>query len=264
MTRRNAWRVAAAVSISLALMAWACDDGSRSGVVDPSGGSTESNGRLSREERRIDAALAPDSPVVEQPGLAAAVLIDVSGSMKERVRGESGAKIEVARRAAIDLVEQFARYATDHPKETVRLSVSEFSSRDGEPDVREVVSMGAPDLARARAAIERMKPDGGTPIGTAIIEAKRALDATGLARRHLLVVTDGENTDGASPQAVVAAIGRRPEVERPSLYFVAFDIEASRFNGVRTAGGLVFEAASGKALGQTIDSLLRGKILIEK
>jgi len=33
---------------------------------------------------------------------------------------------------------------------------------------------------------------------------------------------------------------------------------------VQTAGGLVMEAASGKALGETIDSLLRGKILIER
>ena len=263
MTRSAAWGVASSITLGLVLTAWACGVDPSSGPASSSGSSSD-DGASSREARRLDAALAPAAAIDLRPGLAAAVLIDVSGSMEQRVRGERTVKIEIARRAALDLVGQFVRYAADHPKETVRLSISEFSSRDGQPDVREVVPMSAPDLATARSAIDRMEPDGGTPIGKAVLEGKRALDATGLERKHLLVVTDGENTGGALPEHVVAAIGRRPEAERPSIYFVAFDIEASRFNDVRSAGGLVFQAASGKALGDAIDSLLRGKILIEK
>jgi hypothetical protein len=97
-----------------------------------------------------------------------------------------------------------------------------------------------------------------------MVRAKLALDATGLARRHLLVITDGENTDGFKPGDVTAAIGRRPADERPSIYFVAFDIAASRFSQVRDNGGLVLGAATGKELGDTLDALLRGRILIEK
>ncbi len=124
--------------------------------------------------------------------------------------------------------------------------------------------MGPPNRATAEAAVARMKAEGGTPIGDAMIAGKKALDATGFTRRHLLVVTDGENTDGSKPEVVAAAISKRPEAERPSLYFVAFDIDANRFNGVKNAGGLVLGAASGVALGETLDSLLRGRILIEK
>lgn len=124
---------------------------------------------------------------------------------------------------------QFVRYADDHKDLPVLLVIHEFSS-------------------------ERRGGDVG----------KRALDATGVSRRHLLLVTDGENTDGFEPGEVAVAIGQRPFDERPSIYFVAFDIEARRFRDVQTAGGLVMEAASGKALGETIDSLLRGKILIER
>jgi hypothetical protein len=97
-----------------------------------------------------------------------------------------------------------------------------------------------------------------------MITAKRALDDTGLARRHLLVVTDGENTDGVAPDRVAVAINKRPEAERPSIYFVAFDVAASRFSGVRDAGGLVLAAANAKELNDTLDTLLRGKILVEK
>ena len=97
-----------------------------------------------------------------------------------------------------------------------------------------------------------------------MITAKRALDGTGFTRRHLLVVTDGENTDGVPPDRVAVQIGKRPEAERPSIYFVAFDVEASRFSGVRDAGGLVLAAANAKELNDTLDALLRGKILVEK
>jgi hypothetical protein len=85
-----------------------------------------------------------------------------------------------------------------------------------------------------------------------------------MARKHLLVVTDGENTDGFSPERVAAAINRRPEAERPSLYFVAFDIEASRFNDVKESGALVLGAANARDLNATLDALLRGNILLEK
>ena len=225
------------------------------------------SGGMTREDRRIDEALAPNVIKPPQEGLAAAIVIDVSGSMDDSVAGEGGRsepKIEIARRAARDLVEQFARYAEEHKGETVLLGLYEFSERTGQPDCRPIVPMGVPDRDRARVAIQAIHASGGTPIGSAMVAAKRALDDTGLMRRHLLVVTDGDNTDGFEPEAVAAAIGRRPEAERPSIYFVAFDIEASKFNGVRDAGGLVMGAANARELNDTLDSLLRGKILIEK
>ena len=230
-------------------------------------GGGEPGDGLSRTDRRIDEQLATTAPVETQEGLAAAIVIDVSGSMDDEVSGGDGReerKIEVARRAARDLVEQFARYAEEHPDETVLLGVFEFSDREGVPDARPVVPMGKPDRLRAAAALKSMRAQGGTPIGNAMIAAKRELDATGLTRRHLLVVTDGENTEGFAPERVAAAINRRPEVERPSLYFVAFDIAANRFDRVRDAGGLVLPAANAKELNATLDSLLRGQILLEK
>jgi Mg-chelatase subunit ChlD len=224
-------------------------------------------GRLTRTDRRIDEQLASGTSVPERDGLAAAIVIDVSGSMDDDVRGEDGRKepkIDIARRAARDLVDQFARYAKDHPDEPVLLGLYEFSERSGRPDCRPVIPMGPPDRARAEAALASMEARGGTPIGNAMITAKRELDATGLSRRHLLVVTDGENTDGFEPQAVAAAINRRPEVERPSIYFVAFDIDARRFERVRESGALVLGAANARDLNSTLDSLLRGQILLEK
>lgn len=222
---------------------------------------------LSRADRRIDAQLAPDVEAPQREGLAAAILIDVSGSMDDTVEGEDGRserKIDIARRAALDLVDQFARYADDHPDEPVLLGLYEFSERSGRADCRPVIAMAPPDREKAAAALTAMQPQGGTPIGNAMITGKRELDGTGLTRRHLLVVTDGDNTEGVEPDRVAAAINRRPEAERPSLYFVAFDIDASRFQKVRDAGGLVLGAGNATALNATLDSLLRGQILLER
>ena len=245
--------------VALVIMFKACDR-------EP-GQQTRQEEREARAVRQIDEELAPKTTIEAREGLAAAIAIDVSGSMDEEVAGRDGRKepkIAIARRAALELVDQFATYAREHSDEPVLLGVYEFSRRNGDPDCRIVVPMGPPDREKAAAAVARLDADGGTPIGQAMITAKRALDDTGLTRRHLLVVTDGENTDGVAPDRVALAIGKRPDAERPSIYFVAFDVEASRFSGVRDAGGLVLSAANATELNSTLDMLLRGKILVEK
>jgi Mg-chelatase subunit ChlD len=245
--------------IALVVIVKACDR-------EP-GQETQQQTRAERAASELDAQLTPAQTVEAKDGLAAAIAIDVSGSMDEEVAGQNGRKepkIAIARRAALGLVEQFATYARAHPDEPVLLGVYEFSRRRGEADCRPVVPMGPPDRERAAAAIARLNADGGTPIGQAMITAKRALDETGLLRRHLLVVTDGENTDGVAPDTVARAIGKRPDVERPSIYFVAFDVEANRFTRVREAGGLILSAANATELNTTLDTLLSDKILVEK
>jgi hypothetical protein len=109
-----------------------------------------------------------------------------------------------------------------------------------------------------------MVPDGDTPIGNAMIVAKRAVDSTALAKRHILVVTDGENTVGYSPADVTRVITNESEKDRASIYFVAFDVASSKFNPVRDAGGLVLAASNETDLQGTLNYLLSGKILAEQ
>jgi Mg-chelatase subunit ChlD len=231
---------------------------------------TERVDRAAREIQSIANKLAPstgDGATPDKDGLAAAIVIDVSGSMNDKVAGQNGQreeKIVIARRAALEIVDQFVAYARDHQDEPVQLGVYEFSRRRGDPDCRAVIPMGTPDRERAANAIAGLRADGGTPIGEAMITAKLALDATNLTRRHLLLVTDGENTDGVRPDNVAAAINKRPDAERPAIYFVAFDVDASRFNGVKENGGLLMSAANATELTNTLDALLSGKILVEK
>ena len=73
------------------------------------------------------------------------VLVDVSGSMHDRIKGERRRKIEAAQAAAIDLVGAFTRYATAHPDTPVLVGVHEFSARAGAPAAREVIPLGKPN-----------------------------------------------------------------------------------------------------------------------
>jgi Mg-chelatase subunit ChlD len=243
-------------------------------IRDRSGGPSTSSSTSAPEDPAADreardlaatlrARLTPPADTVWKDGLAAVVLVDVSGSMHDRIRGESRRKIEAAQAAAIDLVGAFTRYAAAHPDTPVLVGVHEFSARAGAPAAREVIPLGKPDPLTAGAAIRAMKTGGGTPIGEAMAVARLALDRSGLKRRHLLVVTDGENTDGVDPAVVTSVLEKQPEEAKASLYFVAFDVDAEAFRPVKNAGALLLPAKSGAELAATFEELLSDRILVE-
>lgn len=210
--------------------------------------------------------LRPVSAGAHRPGVAAAVLFDTSGSMDDRVRAAGGGlkpKIEIARAAALHIVERFTDFARRHPEQPVLVGVYEFSGRPGRPWCRRVVELGPPDAAAAVKALAGLKADGSTPIGDAMILAKQDLDASGMERRHILVVSDGENNRGFTPGDVTRVIGELPEEERAAVYFVAFDVEAEVFQAVKDAGALVLAADDEAELRRALDYILTGRILVE-
>lgn len=215
----------------------------------------------------LQQALEPPDGVARKDGIGVAVLVDVSGSMNAGVPDADGhrrPKIAIARRSVLNLLGQCDKFARENPARNIQVGVYEFSSRDRELPCRVVIPIGPLDLDAARAAVERMRPNGNTPIGDALIQAKMDLDLTGLTRLHVLVVTDGENNQGYAPTDVVNAMMALPDEHRASVYFIAFDIAAERFNSVRDAGGLVLAASNETELQQTLDYVLTGKILAEQ
>jgi nitric oxide reductase activation protein len=211
--------------------------------------------------------LQPKVPAELREGIAAAILIDTSGSMEQRVKDADGRprpKIEIAQRAALDLVNQFETYAHEHAGQQIYVGIYEFSERRNQPAARQVIALGPPDATAAKPALSKMIPRGDTPIGDAMVVAKRDLDATGFSKRHLVVITDGENNMGYSPVDVTEVISRQAEKDRASVYFVAFDIGTATFKAVRDYGGLVLAAANEPELKSTLDYLLTGKILVEQ
>lgn len=203
----------------------------------------------------------------DKDGIAVSVLVDTSGSMKSQVKDTDGSmrpKIEIARRAVQNIILLSADFKKKNPAKPLFVSVHEFSARGNQPNVRPVLPAAEPDPAQAEAALQRIMPSGGTPIGDAMVEGKRELDRLSIKKMHLVVVTDGQNTHGCLPGDVAEAIATLPEERRASVYFVAFDTDAKAFESVRKAGGLVMSASNAQELHDTLQYVFTGKILVEQ
>ena len=93
-------------------------------------------------------------------------------------------------------------------------------------------------------------------------EARPDLYRAGVFRKYLLVVTDGENTNGRSPDDVAREIWGKSE-GAVQIYFVAFDTSPEKFAFLKEVGGDVIGAGTGAELRTALDGIYQGKILAE-
>lgn len=93
-------------------------------------------------------------------------------------------------------------------------------------------------------------------------EARPDLYRAGVFRKYLLVVTDGENTNGRPPDEVAREIFRKSD-GAVQIYFVAFDTSPQKFAFLKEVGGDVMGASSGPELRAALDGIYQGKILAE-
>jgi len=85
---------------------------------------------------------------------------------------------------------------------------------------------------------------------------------SGVYRKHLIVVTDGQNTSGADPGKVARDIHARSEGS-VRFHFVAFDTNPERFGFLREVGGEVVAAGNGQELAAALKDIYEGRILAE-
>jgi Mg-chelatase subunit ChlD len=244
MASRHAWaRVAAA---ALALASVACD-----------GRGNRADRSADRRDRGVDAA-PYQADVDEGLGAAVAILVDTSGSMREKIADDGRPKYVVAREAIeamLDATDAFVKKRPDFP---IKIGIYSFSSA-----VRTLRPIQPYDRAAIRDALAQLpEPGGGTAIGDAMREARPDLYRAGVFRKYLLVVTDGENTRGRSPEGVARDIWDRSG-HAVQVYFVAFDTGTDKFAFLKEVGGDVIGAGSGPELRTALDGIYQGKILAE-
>ena len=216
--------------------------------------------------RDRDAAAAADAAseatyqaeVEEGIGAAVAILVDTSGSMRERAPGDSRPKYVVAQEALAAMLDATDAFVARRPDFPIKIGVYSFSS--GVHVQRPIQTY---DRAGVRATIENLpRPGGGTAIGDAMREARPDLYRAGVFRKYLLVVTDGENTNGRPPDEIARDIFRKSE-GAVQIYFVAFDTNPDKFAFLKEVGGDVIGASSGPELRTALDGIYQGKILAE-
>src|SRR5262249_18748256 len=170
-----------------------------------------------REAREADAA-PYQADVDEGLGAAVAILVDTSGSMRERVSDDGRPKYAVARDALEAMLDATDAFVARRPDFPIKIGIYSFSS-----SVRRLRPIERYDRRAIADALDALpRPGGGTAIGEAMREARPDLYHAGVFRKYILVVTDGENTTGRSPDAVARDIFRKSD-GAVQVYFVAFD-----------------------------------------
>ena len=197
--------------------------------------------------------------------VAVAIVYDTSGSMNDAVKGKGSTgepKYVVANRALGAIVTRLDKFAQGGGR---KLQTGLFIFRD--KGSQQAVKLGPFDAATLRAWIAGFsRPTGGTPLGTAVADAAQALIKTKAGSRHVLVVTDGENTVGPAPEALLPKVldDSMKQSAPVFLHFVAFDVDARAFAGVKKLGATLVSAANESQLNDKLGFILEEKILLEK
>lgn len=204
----------------------------------------------------------------DEDGVALAIVFDTSGSMKEQVKGADGqmtAKYLIAARALKIIARRVQEFATNPATGPRKVDAGLFVFHAA--GARPAVNFGPLD-ARAIENWARnfSNPDGGTPLGTALTTAGQAVLNSGLSRKHVLVITDGINTVGPDPATTLPRLKQQAARKETSLsvHFVAFDVEAKVFDGVKKLGATVVGAANETQLDTQLKFILEKKILLEE
>ena len=221
-----------------------------------------SGGRSGDVSRRppepIESEATYQAEVEEGLGAAVAILVDTSGSMSQKAPGDTRSKYVVAQEALEQMLTATEAFIAKRPDFPIKIGIYSFSSH-----VRTLLPIQQYDRTAIRDALDRVPPPGGgTAIGEALRTARPDLYRAGTFRKYLLVVTDGENTSGRSPDDVARDIFRKSD-GAVQIYFVAFDTSPEKFAFLKEVGGDVLAAGSGVELRRALDQVYQGKILAE-
>ena len=108
-------------------------------------------------------------------------------------------------------------------------------------------------------------PSGGTPLGDAILTASKLVADSPLAKKHVVVLTDGESNQGISPdEGVRSGMNYKKKEGAISYYFVAFDTSAAQFSDLKKKGAIVLSASNETELQKGLTNIFTQKILLEE
>ena len=203
----------------------------------------------------------------DRDGVAVAIVYDTSGSMKESVRDGSGGrspKYVIANRALENIARRLQAFATNNTSGSRDIQAGLFVFEGN--GSKQAVKFGPFDAAAFQNWAQQFsQPEGGTPLGAALNAAGRTVLASGLTRKHVLLITDGNNTLGPDPAEAMAKLKQQAEAKGTvlSVHFVAFDVDAKVFDGVKRLGATVVGASNESQLNTQLEFILENQILLE-
>lgn len=211
--------------------------------------------------------IQPTQAATPQEGVAVMIVYDNSGSMQQSVRDVSGhmaPKRVIANRALEAVVKDLQAFAASPEGARRPLQVGLLTFAGTGANV--VVPLRPFDPVPFKKWLrEEHKLQPGTPLGITVQAAGKAVLASPFQRKHVLVITDGVNTKGPDPVATLPGLREAADQQQTSVsfHFVAFDVDARVFDGVKKLGATVVGAADEPQLSTQIHFILEKKILLE-
>jgi hypothetical protein len=212
---------------------------------------------------------AGDSSPAPAEGVAVAIVLDTSGSMAQTVlnrQKKPEAKCVIANRALLSVVKRLEAFSTNQTTgKSLSLETCLIVFVDGKSST--VIPLGpfSPEPFQAWLR-QNSRPNGGTPLGESLRSAADALFASKAQRRHVIVLTDGENTVGADPVTILPRVQKEAELKNAfvGVHFVAFDVAARVFDQLKAKGATVLAAADESQLQNQLAFILEKKVLLEE
>jgi hypothetical protein len=211
---------------------------------------------------------AADTASGGEEGIALAIIYDTSGSMRENVPAGEGMlpKYVIANKALNAIVDRISQYASNSPANAPRkIEAGLFIFKD--PTAVAAVPFGAFDATAIKDWVHGFShPTGATPLGNSIRVASKSVLDSSLTHKHIVVITDGINTSGPPPQAVIPGIKKSAAKKGDGdvfFHFVAFDVDAKVFDPVKRQGATVLAAANEQQLNSQLQFIFERKILLE-
>lgn len=203
----------------------------------------------------------------EKEGIAIALVFDTSGSMLQSVPdadGRSTPKHVIATRALRAVVQRLQAVQATPESSRVPIHAGLVVFQGGTAEMAIPLGPFRPQTFQ-KWLDQKTAFHAGTPLGHATELAGRMVLESKLPRKHILVITDGINTKGPDPTAILPKLQRRAEQEggMVAFHFVAFDVNANVFAGVKKLGATVVGAADEKQLNSQLEFVLAKKILLE-
>lgn len=132
-------------------------------------------------------------------------------------------------------------------------------------DVKCAVPVGNFNYNLLKSKVNGLEANSNTPHGVSLAYAEREIDKTGYVDKSIVLLTDGMNNIGESPQGIFQSIIKTNESygdSKTNLYIIAFNTDPEYFNRLKNDGAVVYEAKDGSELSRVLKE--NAELILEK
>ncbi len=165
---------------------------------------------------------------LQSPSVAMVLVIDRSGSMADAYNGPGAGASGIPK---IELAKDAAYLATTQLNNTDQVGVVAFDT--AAQWVVNLSPMGSP--ANLVSSINRVAPGGGTAIYTGIVPAIEELKKVTAQNKHIIVLTDGVDSDNFNYDALIAEAAKNNITV--STIGLGEDVDDKKLNNIAKVGG---------------------------